>query len=111
MLKKKRVAPKVWVAGLTVSFLITCGLTLMASPVFAKTINLKFIGTVPLIAIIIGIIIVLLQLIPAAILFFSFIGTISTMIFKGRKATEEVVEGEEETVPFSGYGPIPVKNE
>ena len=41
---------------------------------------------------IIGAVIVLLQLIPAAILFFSFIGTTSAMVFKGKKKEEEVAE-------------------
>ena len=41
--------------------------------------------------IIIGAIIVLLQLIPAAILFFSFIGTSTTMGFKKVKKVEEEI--------------------
>jgi len=106
MLKEKRTTKKAWITGLIIIFL-----TLMASPVFAKTISIKGIGAVPLIAVIIGIIIVLLQLIPAAILFFSFIGTISAMVFKGKKTMEEVVDEEKETVPIPGYEPIPIKNE
>lgn len=105
MLNGKRTMQKVCVIGLTIGML-----TFMATPVFAKTINLKGIGAVPLIAIIIGIIIVLLQLIPAAILFFSFIGTVSAIVFKGKKAKEEVV-AEEEKALLPGYEPAPVRNE
>jgi hypothetical protein len=67
-------------------------MTLMASPAFARSISLKEGGTMLWIFIIVGSIIVLLQLIPAAILFFSFIGTATTMAFrKGKKVEEEVV--------------------
>ena len=77
-------------------------ITLMASPAFARSINLKEAGTALWIFIIIGAIIVLLQLIPAAILFFSFIGTTTTMAFKrGEKKVEE-----EGVVP--GAEPVPV---
>ena len=66
--------------------------TLMASPAFARSISLEGAGTALWIFIIIGAIIVLLQLIPAAILFFSFIGTTTTMVFKkGEKVEEELV--------------------
>ena len=64
-------------------------ITLMASPAFARSISLKGAGTALWIFIIIGAIIVLLQLIPAAILFFSFIGTATTMAFKKAKKVEE----------------------
>jgi hypothetical protein len=67
-------------------------ITLMASPAFARSISLKEGGTALWIFIIVGAIIVLLQLVPAAILFFSFIGTATTMAFKkGKKVEEEVV--------------------
>ena len=55
---------------------------LLATPAFARSIELKGAGTALWIFMIIGAIIVLLQLIPAAILFFSFIGTATTMAFK-----------------------------
>ncbi len=64
---------------------------LMASPAFARSISLKGAGVALWIFIIIGAIIVLLQLIPAAILFFGFIGTTTTMIYKNEKKTEEEV--------------------
>jgi membrane associated rhomboid family serine protease len=84
-------------AGLMVGLM-----SLVASPAFARSISLKEAGTALWIFIIIGAIIVLLQLIPAAILFFSFIGTATTAVFKkGKRVEEEVV------VP--GAEPVPVK--
>jgi hypothetical protein len=77
-------------------------ITLMASPAFARSINLKEAGVALWIFIIIGAIIVLLQLIPAAILFFSFIGTATTMALKKEKKVEEEV-----VVP--GAEPVAVK--
>ena len=66
-------------------------ITLMVSPAFARSISLKEGGVALWIFIIVGAIIVLLQLIPAAILFFSFIGSATTMALKKeRKAEEEV---------------------
>ncbi len=78
--------------GLLVGLMVGI-ITLMASPAFARSISLKEVGPALWIFIIIGAIIVLLQLIPAAILFFSFIGTTTTMAFKTgeKKAEEEVV--------------------
>jgi hypothetical protein len=64
-------------------------MTLFASPAFARSISISGAGTALWIFIIIGAIIVLLQLIPAAILFFSFIGTTTTMAFKKEKKVEE----------------------
>jgi hypothetical protein len=66
-------------------------ITLMASPAFARSVSFKDAGVALWIFIIIGAIIVLLQLIPAAILFFSFIGTATTMTFKKEKKVEEEV--------------------
>ena len=67
-------------------------ISLMASPAFAKSISLKGAGTTLWIFIIIGAIIVLLQLIPAVILFFSFVATTTTMAFKkGKKVEQQVV--------------------
>ncbi len=82
---------------------LTAGLiALMASPAFARSISLKDGGTALWIFIIIGAIIVLLQLIPAAILFFSFIGTATTMALKKEKKVEE-------EVILPGAEPVPVK--
>ncbi len=63
--------------GLMVSLII-----LLATPAFARSISLKDAGVALWIFIIIGTIIVLLQLIPAAILFFSFVGTATTAALK-----------------------------
>ena len=76
--------------GLKVALMVGL-LTLTASPAFARSISLKGAGTALWIFIIIGAIIVLLQLIPAAILFFSFIGTATTMALKKDKKVEEEV--------------------
>jgi hypothetical protein len=76
---------------------------LMAAPAFAKSISFKDAGIGLWVFIIIGAVIVLLQLIPALILFFSFIGTTSSIAFKGKKRSEEVFE------VTSGLEPTPVK--
>lgn len=79
------------IKGLKVGLMVGL-ITLMASPAFAKSISLKGAGTALWIFIIIGAIIVLLQLIPAAILFFSFVGSATTIAFKkGKRVEEEVV--------------------
>ena len=87
--------------GLRVALMVGL-ISLMATPAFARSISLKGAGTALWIFIIIGAVIVLLQLIPAAILFFSFIGTATTMAFKKeKKAEEEVV--------LPGAEPVTVK--
>ncbi len=73
---------------------------LVASPVFARSISFKETGTALWIFAITGAIIVLLQLIPALILFFSFIGTTTGMVLKKEKKAEEVV---------AELSPVPVK--
>jgi len=82
---------------------LTAGLiTLVATPAFARGIDLKEAGIALWVFAAIGAIIILLQLIPAAILFFSFIGTTTTMVFKkGQKVEEEVI--------FPAVEPIPVE--
>jgi hypothetical protein len=81
--------------------LMTGLITLMASTAFARSISLKDGGTMLWIFIIVGAIIVLLQLIPAAILFFSFVGTATTMALKKERKAEEVA--------LPGAEPVPVK--
>ena len=76
--------------GLKVGLMVGL-ISLMASPAFARGMSFKEAGTALWIFIIIGAIIVLLQLIPAAILFFSFIGTATTMALKKEKKAEEEV--------------------
>jgi len=66
-------------------------ITLIASPAFARSITMKEGGTALWIFLIIGVVIILLQLIPAGILFFSFIGTTTTMGFKNGKGIREEV--------------------
>jgi hypothetical protein len=100
MLKMK----KELIAGLTVGLVI-----LMATPAFARSINLKGAGVALWIFIIIGAIIVLLQLIPAIILFFSFIGTTTGLVAKRKKAMEEVGTEEKEKVRLPGYEPTTVE--
>ncbi len=90
----KRKALKIGVAGLA--------MTLLATPAFARSIELKGAGITLWIFLIIGAIIILLQLIPAAILFLSFIGTAS----KGALKKETKVE-EEAALP--GTEPLAVK--
>ena len=76
--------------GLKVGLMVGL-MTLMATPAFARSISLKGAGMALWIFIIIGTIIVLLQLIPAVILFFSFIGTATTAALKKEKKVEEEV--------------------
>ena len=75
---------------------------LLANPAFAHSIELKGAGTALWIFLIIGAIIVLLQLIPAAILFFSFIGTATTAALKKEKKVQE-------EVVLPGAEPVAVK--
>jgi hypothetical protein len=95
---------KALVVGLMVGLI-----SLVASPAFARSISFKDAGIALWIFIIIGAIIVLLQLIPAAILFFSFIGTSSSIVFKRKKAMEGITVGEKEKLVLPGYEPAPVK--
>jgi hypothetical protein len=81
--------------------------TLIATPAIARGISFKDAGITLWIFIIIGAVIVLLQLIPAAILFFSFIGTSSSMVFKRQKEAGQVDAEEKAILP--GIEPAPVK--
>ncbi|OGP64193.1 MAG: hypothetical protein A2170_08015 [Deltaproteobacteria bacterium RBG_13_53_10] len=101
MLKLSRPRLAGLTAGLVLPFLAGT-----VTPAFARSISLKDAGIALWVFIIIGAIIVLLQLIPAVILFFSFIGTSSSLIFKKKK--EEPVAGEEKVV-LPGYEPVAAK--
>lgn len=90
----KRQALKVGVIGVA--------MTLLATPALARSIELKRAGTTLWIFLIIGAIVVLLQLVPAVILLFSFIGTATTAVMKKEKKVEE--EG-----ILSGTEPVAVK--
>jgi hypothetical protein len=93
---------KPWMAWSMIGLII-----MMATPAFAKSISLKDAGVALWIFIIIGAVIVLLQLIPAAILFFSFVGTSSSMVYKRKREGEKVV-AEEKTV-LTRVEPAPLK--
>ena len=77
-------------------------MALLATPAFARSVELKEAGAALWVFVAIGAVIILLQLIPAAILFFSFIGTTVTMTLKKEKRVEEEV-----MVP--GLEPVAVK--
>jgi len=77
-------------------------MALLATPAFARSVELKEAGATLWVFVAIGAVIILLQLIPAAILFFSFIGTTVSMALKKEKRVEEEV-----MVP--GFEPVPVK--
>lgn len=77
-------------------------MALLATPAFARSVELKEAGAALWVFVAIGAVIILLQLIPAAILFFSFIGTTVSMALKKEKRVEEEV-----TVP--GFEPVAVK--
>jgi hypothetical protein len=62
---------------------------LLSTPAFARSIELKGAGTALWIFLIVGAMIVLLQLIPAGILFFSFVGTATSAALKTEKKVEE----------------------
>jgi hypothetical protein len=83
----------------------------MATPGFAKSFSLKDAGISLWIFIVIGAVIILLQLIPAALLFFSFIGTGSAMIFRPKRVAEKKPGREEEEVSLPGYGPLTVEKQ
>lgn len=99
--RKEELKMEKMLKGLRVGLMVGL-ITLAASPAFARGISLKEAGTALWIFIIVGAIIVLLQLIPAAILFFSFIGTATTMAFKKEKKVEE-------EVVLPSAEPVPVK--
>jgi flagellar basal body-associated protein FliL len=98
MLKER----KLWAAGIMIGLIL-----MVATPAFARSLSLKDAGVALWIFIIIGAVIVLLQLIPAAILFFSFVGTSSNLVFKRKKEAEK--SATEEKAILSGVEPAPVK--
>jgi flagellar basal body-associated protein FliL len=98
MLKEK----KLWAVGIMIGLIM-----MIATPAFARSLSLKDAGVALWIFIIIGAVIVLLQLIPAAILFFSFVGTSSNMVFKRKKEAEKAAA--EEKALLAEVEPAPVK--
>lgn len=93
---------KSWMVGLISGLII-----LMATPAFARSISFKDAGVALWVFVIIGTVIVLLQLIPAAILFFSFVGTSSNMVFKRKRESEKGAARENRIL--TGIEPAPVK--
>ncbi len=92
-----------------VSALMISLISLTATPAFARSISMKDAGIAMWIFLIIGAVIILLQLIPAAILFFSFIGTTAGLVAKQKKATKDLPVEEELKTALPGYEPAPVK--
>jgi hypothetical protein len=88
--------------------LITSSMMLIATTTFAKSFSLKDAGISLWIFLIIGAMLILLQLIPAGILFFSFIGSASTLAFKPKKIPEEKEIEEKEKLVLPG-GPVTVQ--
>ncbi len=89
--------------------LITSCMVFLSTPAFARSISLKDAGVFLWIFIIIGAIIVLLQLIPAIILFFTFIGTTTGLVSRRKKVAERLPSEEKQKVEIPGYEPAPVK--
>lgn len=95
--------------GLLVAELTVVLIAMMAAPAFSGSINLKDVGVGIWIFIFTGAVVVLFQFIPAAILFFSFLGTTSLIVFKLNKVLEELPAKEREKVLLPGYEPTTVK--
>ena len=87
----------IFVTSLTVGWVL-----LMATTAFAKSFSAKDAGISLWIFLIIGAMLILLQLIPAGILFFSFIGTTSTLAFRRKKVSEEKGIEEKEKLVLPG---------
>ena len=64
--------------------------TLIATPAFARTAQLKDAGVTLWVFLVIGATIMLLQLIPAGILFFSFVSTAATTVYTKPRKVEEI---------------------
>jgi hypothetical protein len=91
---------------LTVALMVAL-MTLAATPALARGISFKDAGIALWIFIIVGAVIVLLQLIPAMILFFSFIGTTTSLVAKRKKASDGAAA--EEKILLPGVEPAAVK--
>ena len=66
-------------------------ITLLATPAFARTAELKDAGATLWVFLAIGATIILLQLIPAGILFLGFVSTATATVYKKPKRAEERV--------------------
>ena len=65
-------------------------ITLVATPAFARPAQLKDAGVTLWVFLVIGATIILLQLIPAGILFFSFVSTAATAVYTKPRKVEEI---------------------
>ncbi len=92
------------VAGLMVVLSV-----LITTPAFSGSINFKDAGVPLWIFIITGATFIFLQLIPATILFFSFIGTASLIVFKLKKVLEESLVKGKEKIVLPGYEQTTIK--
>jgi hypothetical protein len=81
-------------------------ISLISTPAFARSVSLKDAGAALWIFAIIGAVIVLLQLIPAAVLFFTFIGTTIGLIAKKKVPQKEIAD---ESITLPGYNPTVVE--
>jgi len=96
------------VRTVVVTLVITGFSVLVASTAFARSLDLKDAGISLWIFIIIGGMLILLQLIPAGILFFSFIGSASALAFKKKKISGENETAEEKKQILPGE-PLPAQ--
>ena len=98
---------------LTTKRILVVGLTevlmaLVATPAFSESISLKNAGVGVWTFILTGVVIVLMQFIPAAMLFFSFLVTTSLIVFKQKKLMERMV-AEREKVLLPRYEPTVIR--
>jgi hypothetical protein len=91
-----------------VTLVATGFFVLMATTAFARSLNFKDAGISLWIFVIIGGMLILLQLIPAGILFFSFIGSASALAFKQKKISGKNETEEEKKQVLSGE-PLPAQ--
>jgi len=89
--------------------LMAFGITLLATPAFARSFSVKDAGISLWIFIIVGAVIILLQLVPATILFFSMVGTASAAVFGRKKGQEEQEAKEGEELAFAGSAPARIE--
>ena len=96
-------AKRILVVGLTAVWI-----ALVATPAFSGSINLNNAGVGVWIFILTGAVIVLMQFIPAAMLFFSFLGTTSFIVLKQKKLMQELA-AEREKVLLPQHVPTIIK--
>lgn len=82
---------------------------LLTTPSFARGVSMKDAGSSLWVLFAIGAVIILLQLIPATILFFSFIGSVSAIAFRQKRVSGKEGMKEAGRMTLPGYEPIPVE--